>query len=204
MAKFDKDYGGSFQGSESETRIRLDEHAKITLRGQPHVTVSSNQKACVLRRVDRPRVYTKFTNAELGDLIARGLLVQEDKPLSPFELRLKYEHEIQIWQLPEKVAHRVDFRRFICLEFLALEAAGITSRSDASMAVVISHIHAHWLKVNSKQRGGHKRFRSSRNLQKFRCPHPSTVRRWLRKFEAGDFKAMALCPPAHKRIIWNR
>ncbi|GAB2206296.1 hypothetical protein ROS1_31120 [Roseibium sp. ROS1] len=182
----------------------LDTETKISIDGLPYVVVSSDETTCVLRRVDRPRVYARFTNAELQDLIAQGLLVQDREALSSIELGLQHDHEIQLWHLEDEIADRVVFQRYFCDQFLALELNGLASRCDASMEVAVSHIYTDWLRHISERDSSHIRSGSSQPIDVFDCPKSRTVRSWLRTYEAGDFKAMALCPTQHKRIIWSR
>jgi len=188
----------------SDTPVRLDPFAKITINGLPHVEVSSDETGCVLRRIDRPRVYAKFTTTELSELVSQGLLTQDREAFSSTELGLKYDHEIQLWHLDVEIADLVVFRRYFCDEFLSMELNGLTTRSDAAMKVAIGHIFASWFRRPANLERSGNRFRGPPTVQAFTRPHPSTLRAWLRKYKASGFKAMALCPLRHKRIIWSR
>ncbi len=154
--------------------------------------------------MDRPRIYARFTNAELQDLIAQGLLVQDREAFSSLELGLQHDHEIQLWHLEDEIADRVVFQRYFCDEFLELELNGQASRGDTSMEVAVSHIYEGWIRHISERDSSHRRSGSSQPIDVFDRPKPRTVRSWLRTYEAGDLKAMALCPLQHKRIIWSR
>ncbi|EAV42774.1 hypothetical protein SIAM614_15557 [Stappia aggregata IAM 12614] len=184
--------------SGSDTRIRLDPEARIWINGRPYVVVTLDETTNVLRRVDLPRVFARFTDADLRKLIARGRLIQDYGALSPFERSLRYNPEVTFWHLDPDVADSVIFRMYFCFGLLELDRKGKLPRGDASMEVAISQIYERWMRRISKWEG------SCRRLPTNKCPKPRTVRDWLRKFEASDFEPMALCPQQHKRIIWSR
>ncbi|WP_417682751.1 hypothetical protein [Roseibium sp.] len=197
-------YQNSDAATGSDALNPLDTKAKISIDGLQYIVASTDETTCALRRVDRPRVYARFTYAELQDLIARDLLVQDREAFSSIELALQHDHEIQLWHLEDEIADRVVFQRYFCNQFLALELNGLAYRCDASMEVAVSHIYTDWLRHISELDSSHIRTGSSQPIDVFDCPKSRTVRSWLRTYEAGDFKAMALCPTQHKRIIWSR
>ncbi len=184
--------------SGSDTRIRLDPEARIWINGRPYVVVTLDETTNVLRCVDLPRVFARFTDADLRKLIARGRLIQDYGALSPFELSLRHNPEVTFWHLDPEVADSVIFRMYLCFGLLELDPKGNLPRGDASMEVAISQIYERWMRRISKWEG------SSRPLPTNKCPKPRTVRDWLRKYQASDFEPMALCPSRHKRIIWSR
>ncbi|MFN3132432.1 hypothetical protein [Roseibium sp.] len=188
----------------SDTQHPLDIEAKISIDGLPYVLVSSCTTTSVLRRVDRPRFYAEFTGAELQDLITCGLLIQDRDAFSCIELGLQHDHEIKLWHLDDEIADLVVFRRYFCDEFLSMELNGLTTRSDPAMKVAIGHIFANWFRRPANLERSGNRFRGPPTVQAFTRPPPSTLRAWLRKYKASGFKAMALCPLRHKRIIWSR
>ncbi|WJS00322.1 hypothetical protein [Roseibium aggregatum] len=184
--------------SGSDTRIRLDPEARIWINGRPHVVVTLDETTNVLRRVDRLRVFARFSDADLQKLSARGRLIQDRASLSMLERNLQYNQEVTFWHLDQDVANLVMFRLHFCVQLLELDRKGKLPRGDASMEVAISQIYASWMRRISKWEG------SCRPLSTNECPKPRTVRDWLRKYQASDFEPMALCPSRHKRIIWSR
>ncbi|WP_417683977.1 Mu transposase C-terminal domain-containing protein [Roseibium sp.] len=183
--------------SESATRIRFSPHSKITIKGIPYTAVSSDEEACVLRRVDNPEVCEKFTFVQLLDLVAQGLMTNEADAFSPSALSLKIGPNTKLSDLKPKVAELVRFRQFICDEFLKLEQEGKASRSDAALTKIIIDLHGKWSTELALSALG-ARFSAEQTTGTFGIPKPSTVRRWLQMYEAADFNAMALCPLKHK------
>lgn len=190
--------------SGSDTRIRLDPEARIVIHGHPYVVVKLDETTNVLRRVDRFRVFASFTNAELQDLNARGLLIQDRGGLSLLERSLQYNPEITFWHLDGEIAELVEFRKHFCDAFIMLELNRRIDRSETTLAAVINHFYASWLDGVSKRKRFRDPYRSPPKDPTFPPPKPKTLRAWLRKYEAGDFKEMALCPLKHKSIIWSK
>ncbi|MBO6510708.1 MAG: DDE-type integrase/transposase/recombinase [Roseibium sp.] len=181
----------------AESRIRFAPDTRITIKGVSYTQVFSDEEACVLRRLDTPEVHEKFTFAELLDLVAHGLLTEEPGAFSPTVARLKVGPNIKLSDLKPEVAELVRFRQFICDEFLKMETEGQTSRSDAAMEQTIKVLFGQWFTM-LVQRAPGARFSSQQTQGTFKIPKPSTVRRWLQKYEVADFNVMALCPLKHK------
>ncbi|MFN3132431.1 Mu transposase C-terminal domain-containing protein [Roseibium sp.] len=179
------------------TRIRFAPHSKITIKGVPYTEVSSDDEACVLRRVDNPEVCEKFTFVQMLDLAAQGLLTEEADAFSPSALSLKVGPDTKLSDLKSEVAELVRFRQFICNEFLKLEQQGKASRSDASLKEIVIILHGKWSTELAKRAPG-TRFSAQQTTGTFGIPKPSTVRRWLKMYEAADFNTMALCPLKHR------
>lgn len=183
--------------SASASRIRFAPNSKITIKGISYTEVSSDDEACVLRRVENPDVCEKFTFVELLDLVARGLLTNEPEAFSPAALSLKIGPNTKLSDLKPEVAELVRFRQFICDEFLKMELEGQASRSDAALEQAIAILHGKWVTLLIQRSSG-TRFSSQQTEGTLGIPRPSTVRRWLQKYEAADFNVMALCPLKHK------
>ncbi|ERP97771.1 hypothetical protein Q669_21435 [Labrenzia sp. C1B10] len=183
--------------STSALRIRFAPHSEIIIKGVSYTEVLSDEEFCVLRRVDNPDVYEKFTYVELNDLIAQGLLTEERGAFDLSKQALKIGPNVRLSDLKPEVAELVHFRQFICDEFLKMEKESQASRSDAALEQAIAILHGKWSTLLAQRAPG-TRFNSQKTKGSFGIPRPSTVRRWLQKYEAADFNVMALCPMKHK------
>ncbi|WJS00321.1 Mu transposase C-terminal domain-containing protein [Roseibium aggregatum] len=183
--------------STSALRIRFAPHSEIIIKGVSYTEVLSDEEFCVLRRVDNPDVYEKFTYVELNDLIAQGLLTEERGAFDLSKQALKIGPNVRLSDLKPEVAELVHFRQFICDEFLKMEKESLASRSDAALEQAIAILHGKWSTLLAQRAPG-TRFNSQKTKGSFGIPRPSTVRRWLQKYEAADFNVMALCPMKHK------
>lgn len=179
------------------TRIRFSPHSEIIIKGVSYTEALSDEALCVLRRVDNPDVLEKFTYVELNDLVAQGLLTEERGAFDLSKQALKIGPNVRLSDLKPEVAELVHFRQFICDEFLKMEAARETSRSDAALEQAIAILHGKWSTLLAQRAPG-TRFSSQQTKGSFGIPRPSTVRRWLQKYEAANFNVMALCPMKHK------
>ncbi|KND18803.1 hypothetical protein ADZ37_13075 [Pannonibacter phragmitetus] len=181
----------------SATRIRFAPHSKIIIKGVSYTEALSDEAFCVLRRVENPDVLEKFTYVELNDLIVQGLLTEERGAFDLSKQALKIGPNVRLSDLKPEVAELVHFRQFICDEFLKMEAARETSRSDAALEQAIAILHGKWSTLLAQRAPG-TRFSSQQTKGSFGIPRPSTVRRWLKNYEAANFNVMALCPMKHK------
>ncbi|GAB2206297.1 hypothetical protein ROS1_31130 [Roseibium sp. ROS1] len=183
--------------STSPSRIRFSPHSEIIIKGVSYTEALSDETFCVLRRVDNPDVHERFTYVELNDLVAQGLLTEERGAFDLSMQALKIGPNVRLSDLKPEVAELVHFRQFICDEFLKMEAAGEASRSDAALEQAIAILHGKWGTRLALHAPG-TRFSSQQTGGTFKIPRPSTVRRWLQKYEAANFNVMALCPLKHK------
>lgn len=176
-------------------RWRLEAHDKVTVdREIDYVPVSDDESGHVLRRVDNPNLCERFSHDEFETLrregrvsISRGFyLATKAKLQSPGDVS-------RITNLSNDQQIKVLWQKSICDGFLRMESEGAANRSDGSMATAIANIVAELLATQfANGRCG------SADVTVKRPPSPRTLRRWLGRYEACGYNAMALIDAYHR------
>ncbi|WP_046866787.1 Mu transposase C-terminal domain-containing protein [Microvirga massiliensis] len=173
----------------SVPHFRLDPHDKVTIKGIDYVPVSSDEFAHVLRRLDTPDLCESFTHEEID---AYRQVPGKWGHVRGFFLSTKAKlratcRESRIGDLPAKQQVKILWGKSICDGFLRMEDKGLATRSDASMKAAIKTITTGLLEAEmANGRCG------SADIQVKWPPSPRTLRRWLRRYEACGYDAMAL------------
>ncbi|WP_089177962.1 Mu transposase C-terminal domain-containing protein [Bosea sp. AS-1] len=183
------------QDSGAARRWRLEAHDKITIdREVDYVPVSDDESGHVLRRVDNPNLCESFTHEDFESLRREGRLSIS----RGFYLATKGKLRLpgtgtRITDLSTDDQIKVLWQKSICDQFLRMETERTASRSDASMKAAINKIVAELLAARfSTGRCG------SADVTVKRPPSPRTLRRWLRRYEACGYNAMALVDGYHR------
>lgn len=170
-------------------RYRLEPHARYVIDGVLElVAKSSDDLGHVLRRLDTPDLCESFTHEEFEELRRDGRLniIREYYRASAASFRLEGPERL-ISELSPKRRERLLARKDMVDAFLREEEAHKVSRSDASMKVFIkAYLMEQIARTLSDGRCGQK------DIPIKRPPSPTALRKWLRKYEACGFEAMAL------------
>ncbi|MBO1905315.1 DDE-type integrase/transposase/recombinase [Microvirga sp. 3-52] len=169
-------------------RYALEPHARYVIDGVLELAaVSSDDQGHVFRRVDNPNLCESFTHAEFAELLKERMnIIRNYHRSSAAAIRLEGPERL-ITELPPKRRERLIARKDTCDAFIRDEAAGKVTRSDPSMKPWIRDYVAGILQKAIEQgRCG------SDDVIVKRPPSPTALRKWLRKYEACCFDAMAL------------
>lgn len=170
-------------------RYRIEPHAMYVIDGVVELVGRfSDDHGHVMRRVDNPDLCESFTHEEFHRLRQEKKLsiVRNHFRSSTARIRMAGP-ETLISELSPKRRERVLAGKAICDVFLRDEAAGKVSRSDPVMKVFIRKYLAEVVAkaIEEGRCGGD-------DILVKRPPSPTTLRRWLRKYEACAFNALAL------------
>uniref|UniRef100_A0A9E7ZYZ8 Mu transposase C-terminal domain-containing protein n=1 Tax=Bosea sp. NBC_00436 TaxID=2969620 RepID=A0A9E7ZYZ8_9HYPH len=183
------------QVSGAARRWRLEAHDKVTIdREVDYTPVSDDESGHVLRRVDNPNLCESFTHEEFEAMRSEGRLSISRGFYLATKARLRLpETGTRITDLRSDDQIKVLWQKSICDQFLRMEAERTASRSDESMKAAITKIVAELLAA---------RFAAGRcgsaDVTVKRPPSPRTLRRWLRRYEACGYNAMALVDGYHR------
>lgn len=168
---------------------RLEPHARYVLDDvTAFVGRSSDEHGHILRRVDDPNLCESFSHEQFYKLRQEGRLSIERNHFlaSAAAVRLKGPEPL-ISELQPRAREKLFARKAFCDAFLRAEVAGEATRSDCSMRSFIeAFVAATFAKLLKEGRCG------SEDISLKRPPSPTTLRKWLRKYEACGFEAMAL------------
>lgn len=168
---------------------RLEPHARYVIDDTLElVAKSSDELGHTFRRLSDPNLCESFTHEEFETMRQHSRLrvIRDYHRASSAALRLEGP-ERMINELSPKRRERLLARKEIADEFLRDEASGKVSRSDDSMKPFIkAFVMERIAKSLENGRCGQDDF-----LVK-RPPSPTALRKWLRKYEACCFDAMAL------------
>jgi len=170
-------------------RWRLGAHDRILVDGTiSYVPSTQDEFGHVLRRVDNAEVCEEFTHEEFETLRVEGRLSISPAFYSATKAKLRLPGSVtRITDLSNAGQTKILWQKSICDNFLRMEAAGTATRSDGSMKVAIAKIVADLVATHfANGRCG------STDVTVKRPPSPRTLRRWLRRYEACGYEAMAL------------
>ncbi|MGO4407760.1 Mu transposase C-terminal domain-containing protein [Bosea sp. RAF48] len=183
------------QHSGAARHWRLAAHDKITIdREVDYTPVSDDESGHVLRRVDNPTLCESFTHEEFEAMRKEGRLSISRGFYLATQAKIRLpETGTRITDLSTEGQVKLLWQKSICDKFLRMENDGKSSRSDESMKAAITKIVADLLGAHlAAGRCG------SADVTVKRPPSPRTLRRWLRRYEAGGFNAMALVDGYHR------
>lgn len=168
-------------------RWNLSHQDKITIDGNEYSPATYDWIGHVLRRVDNPDLHESFTHEEFHALRQAGRLSIDPGFYKKTKAKLRLPHGTsRITDLSPKTQTKVLWRKTICDRILKLEAEGKVSRSDKSLKAAVAQIVAELLtREFANGRCG------SADVSVKRPPSPRALRRWLRKYEACNYDAMA-------------
>ncbi|MGX1742270.1 Mu transposase C-terminal domain-containing protein [Bosea sp. NPDC055353] len=172
----------------------LSHQDKITIDGVDYSPATYDWIGHVLRRVDNPNLHESFTHEEFHALRQAGRLSIDPGFYKKTKAKLRLPNGAsRLTDLSPKTQIKVLWRKTICDRILKLEAEGKVSRSDKSLKAAVNQIVAELLtREFANGRCG------SADVFVKRPPSPRALRRWLRKYEACHYDAMAFVDG------WNR
>lgn len=173
--------------SNTAPRWNLSHQDKINIDGDDYSPATYDGIGHVLRRVDNPDLHESFTHEEFHALRQAGRLSIDPGFYKKTKAKLRLPHGMsRITDLNPKTQMKVLWRKTICDRILKLEAEGKVSRSDNSLKAAVAQIVAELLaREFANGRCG------SADVSVKRPPSPRALRRWLRKYEACHYDAMA-------------
>lgn len=170
-------------------RWRLGPHDRILVDGEiSYVPSSQDEFGHVLRRVDNAELCESFSHEDFETLRAEGRLSISRGFYLATKAKLRLPGSAaRITDLGNDAQVKILWQKTICDRFLRMENEGTATRSDGSMKVAIAKIVAELLATHfANGRCG------SADVTVKRPPSARTLRRWLRRYEACDYNAMAL------------
>lgn len=163
---------------ESTTGIHIDEHDYIKHRKLP--------TGYLLARLDIPEIIQEFSFEELEQLrVADRLSVTHNYHTTASATGRLHKKGRLLSDLPDSTQTRWADRLEIVEAFLYSERDGSYSRSDASLKDFTTDLIAGKIEDADGKRWGSK-------IDLTKPPSPTSIRRWLRRFEACDHDAAAL------------
>ncbi|WP_161632271.1 Mu transposase C-terminal domain-containing protein [Aliihoeflea sp. 2WW] len=171
-------------------RMHFSIHDNISIDGVDYTPVSSNKEGHVLRRFATPDLCVHFSHEEIASLWDRGALKRHPDFYAPSKIEGRGPGEIGISTLSEAHQRKIFWKQDWCDQFHELERRGQSTRSEALMLKAIEQIApkiagAHILRLDTSQRCG--------GVVEARVPpKPTTLRRWLRKYESAGFDPIVL------------
>lgn len=165
----------------------LSHQDKITIDGVDYSPATYDWIGHVLRRVDNPDLHESFTHEEFHALRQAARLSINPGFYKKTKAKLRLPHGTsRITDLSTTIQRKVLWRKTICDRILKLEAEAKVSRSDKSLKQATAQIVAELLtRELANGRCG------SADVSVKRPPSPRALRRWLRKYEACHYDAMA-------------
>jgi putative transposase len=165
---------------------------KWTIRDVDFAPVSSDELGHVLRPVARPELCQNFSHEEIEALQKEGQLKVSHDFFLPAKAQARNTGaEFKLTDLPPKKLRKVLFRKHMCDGILRLEAEKATSRSDAALEKAIEGPYGEFIAHET-----------ARQTTDGRCgtdtlvpnrPSPTTMRKWLRRYEACGYTTASLC-----------
>lgn len=163
---------------DSTTGVHIDEHDYIKHRKLP--------TGYLLARLDIPEIIQEFSFEELEELrVADRLSVTHNYHTTASASGRLHKKGSLLSDLPDGTQTRWADRLEIIEAFLYYERDGSYSRSDASLKDFTTDLVAGKIEDADGKRWGSK-------LDLTKPPSPTSIRRWLRRFEACDHDAAAL------------
>lgn len=166
---------------------------RIDIRGVPHVCIDSFENSHILMMFDDPKVNITFTDTEIETFRKqRQLKVTKFAYLHSTAVRESVTDAKSFADFSPGAVRKVFFRQSICAGVLRDETKGLVTRSDQSLSPVIDRVYGEWLLEDIKAQTIDGRSGSKTKFPVLIKPAPSTLRRWLRRYEACDLDILAL------------
>lgn len=163
---------------DSTSRVRIDEHDYVKHKKLPN--------GYLLARLDIPQIKQEYTFWELEELrLAERIEVAHNYHASKAASGRLNSGNTYLSDLPDDTQTRWSDRHEIVEAFILCESDGRYSRSDASLK-----LFAKDLLLGKIEDADGKRWGSKLDLKK--PPSPTSIRRWLRRYEACEHDAAAL------------
>jgi len=154
----------------------------------------------ILARVDDPKVTAPFSHARIHQLSEQPGYAFEKGAFDPGVIKARHEGGLdRLGDLPKKEVDELLWRYRLCHGFLRMERKKRATRSDRSIKAVLPLIQAEMAVEEEKKAA---RLNANGDLLQPRAgepipparrsPSPRTLRTWLRRLEAGQWKAIAL------------
>ncbi len=166
---------------------RFNRQDRITIGGMSYICFNSDAYGHQFQRVDNDKLHETFTHFQIEELVTSGQLTVDRFYFSATAAKVRsITHGVTWEELTDKERHEVIWRKTYCDHFLRMEAqVNWVSRSDESMKRAIIEIQLLIALENEGQRSG--TVVTSRTP-----PTPTTLLRWVNKYERSDFNKMAL------------
>jgi putative transposase len=162
---------------DSTTGVHIDEHDYVKHKKLP--------SGYLLRRLDLPDIIEEFTFEELSDLLAAGRLSVTQNYHSTWSAAGRLNsNDTYLSDLPDARQTAWADRLEIVEAFILAERDGTYSRSDASLKKFTKDL------LLGKIESAEGRF--GQKLDVDNPPSPTSIRRWLRRFEACEHDPSAL------------
>lgn len=171
-------------------RMRFGVHDKIVIEGVTYAPVSSDQDGHVLRRVDTPDLCEQITHEQLAVFWDRQAMQRHPGFYAPVKIDGRGPDRAGLSALSSHDQRTVFWRQDWCDRFRALEARGEFSRSDRSLLDAIGVITPSIMAADVEHRSTTRRCGGIVEVR--HPPTPSTLRRWLRRYEAAGLDPIVL------------
>lgn len=169
----------------STFKMRIDTTTGVHIDEHDYVKHRKTDKGYLLKRLDMPDIVEEFSFEELADLYdADRLAVTQNYHSSRSASGRLSSGDTFLSDLKPKRLGAWNDRLDLVEDFLKDERDGKFTRSDKSMDAFIEG----WLEARVKESTG--RFGKSFDITS--PPHPSSLRRWIQRYEACDFDPNAL------------
>ncbi|WP_321337397.1 Mu transposase C-terminal domain-containing protein [Breoghania sp.] len=176
------------------TRIRFAANTKVIVNDVPYMPIEEDDLGYVLRRIDMPEVVENFTHSEIKELHRSGNLIEKLDSFSAASAKIRLgPSNVRITDLKPETQRLVLFRKFICDEILRREETGKITRTDKNLAQALCDLYARYCAEERARQTADGRF-GQKGVTVLCCPSPTTVRRWLVRYERGHFNALSLVP----------
>lgn len=163
-------------------RMHFGLHDKVVIDGVDYAPVSSDGSGHVLRRVATPDLSEQFAHSDLADLWNRDAVRRFPDFFAPVKTDGREPGKVAcLSALPRAEQAKIFWRQDWCDQFRGIEARGECSRSDASLLEAIKRIGP--MIAAAEARRDPSSARCGAVVETRRPPTPSTLRRWLRKYE---------------------
>lgn len=171
-------------------RMHFGIHDKIVIDGVMYAAVSSDRDGHVLRRVDSPDLCEQFTHEQLADFWDRQAMKRHPDFYAPVKVDGRGTDKVGLSALSRSEQRTIFWRQEWCDRFRALEARGECSRSDKSLVAAIKVIAPLIVAAEMEHRSSTARCGGTVEVR--RPPTPSTLRRWLRRYETVGLDPIVL------------
>lgn len=166
-------------------KIRIDSTTRVLIDDTEYIRHRKQPKGYLLRHLDMPDIIEEFSFEELDQLrISERMTIVHDYHSSKSAVGRLNSGGGYLSDLPDGRQTAWSDRLELVEAFIAAEAKGACSRSDKSMRRFVRD----WIADRIASAEG--RFGDSIDVNK--PPSPTSIRRWLRRFEACDHDPAAL------------
>jgi putative transposase len=173
--------------------FRFDRHDKIVIEGKPYRWIRADDLGHVLVADGDTRHKEWIHHNRIYELYMAGTLTCHRDVHNPVRNRLKAAHGTDLLtDFSPEDQELVLWRERYCIGFFEMERStkGV-SRSDKSLQNTIPVLEE---KINAedRRRFGAEKKRCGQTISHRAPPNPSTFRKWLRSYEAAEYRAVAL------------